>query len=236
MDENNGDQRFQSRYSTRTWKGCCVVPLVVTIGLLLLTFGAGLFDRPARTPSAPGTPPDSRNPQEFIRFGKAFFAIAQGADKLNEQGFKELDKFTRHQRNAAGLKSAFRKASLANHEAAAGYRRLEIPDSLAAQDKCRLAVDRIGESFRARERACETIIRWADDSNNQDIAREYAKHATNINTLTQEGLAAFAEAAQANEVTGEDAREFLPEAIRQKVTQFRMAPLAQDADVRKIGQ
>ena len=234
MDENNNDERFRSRYSTRTWRGCCIVPILAVLGVLLLTFAAGLFNRPAPTPQPGGTTPSTGQREAFVAFGKQFFAIAQAADQTNEQGFRELEKFSRQQGNAAGVKSAFRKAVLANHEAAQKYRNLRVPSGLAAQDKLRLAVAKIGQSFTAREQACEAIIRWADKPNDQDIAQEYAGHAQDVNTLTQDGLQAFAEAAKANGVTDKDVREFLPQNVQQKATQFRIAPVGEDNQIRKL--
>lgn len=234
MNQNNEDERFRSRYTTRTWRGCCIVPIIASIALLILTFTAGLFDRPIRTNQTPEQAAASPHRQEFIEFGKAFFAIAQGADEVNEQGFRELDKFSRQQDNASGVKSVFRRAAIANQQAAEKYRDLRIPRNLDAQAECRESVSKIGQSFTARQNACETIIRWADDPNNQEIAEEYAKHASDVNTLTQEGLAAFAEAAKANGVTEEDAREFLPESVAQKVMQFD-SRIGDDVGARKLG-
>lgn len=235
MDENSNDERFRSRYPTRTWRGCCIVPLVAVIGILLLTFAAGLFNRPA--PDAQQEDPSSGSPQReaFIAFGKQFFAIAQGADQTNEQGFRELERFSRQQGNADSVKSAFRKAAIANHEAAAKYERLRIPPELAARDKLRVAVEKVGQSFTEREQACEAVIRWADNPDDREIAQEYAQHAQNVNTLTQDGLREFAEAAQANGVTDEDAREFLPQNVQHKATQFRTAPIGGDGQIRKLG-
>ncbi len=234
MNQNNDDERFRSQYSTRTWRGCCIVPIIASVALLILTFTAGLFDRPIRTDQTPERAAASPHRQEFIEFGKAFFAIAQTADEVNEQGFRELDKFSRERGNASGVKSVFRRAAAANQEAARNYRNLRIPLSLDAQTECREAVSKVGQSFTARQNACEIIVRWADDPNNQEIAQEYARYASDVNTLTQEGLAAFAEAAKANGVTEEDARQFLPEAIGQKVMRFD-SRIGDDAGVRKLG-
>ncbi|GEM_PF-5061791 len=233
---NENDERFRSRYTTRTWKGCCVVPIVAVIGLLVISFSAGLFDRPVRAPNPADTTQTSPNRQEFIAFGKQFFAIAQSADELNEQGFAELERFSRQEGSAESVKGAFRKAAVANHEAAERYKKLAIPTNLAARDKLQVAIEKISQSFTARERACGTIIRWADDPQNQEIAREYAQVAESVNTLTQEGLRSFAEAAEANGVTSEDAREFLPESVQQKASQFRTAPVGGDAGIHKLGR
>ena len=234
MDDNNNDERFRSRYTTRRWTGCCIVPILAVLAVLLLTFGAGLFNRPALTPQPRDTAgPETSQRQAFIAFGKQFFAIAQAADKKNELGFREMEKFSQRQGDASGMKSAFRKAVLANHEAAEKYRSLRIPSGLAARDKLRVAVARIGQSFTAREQACETIIRWADKPNDQVIAQEYAGHAQDVNTLTREGLEAFADAAKANGLTDQDAREFLPDSVEHKATQFGTAP-AGEGGIRKL--
>jgi len=221
MNEDN-DERFQSSYSTRTWRGCCVVPVVSIVAILVLALAAGLFDRPTNRPDSPGTAQTSKNRLQFIEFGQTFFAIAQTADKINEQAFEELDKFTRQQRSARSLKSAFARASMANRRAAEKYKNLDVPSALSAQKKCREAVDKIAESFTARRNACEAVIQWADDPNDKQIAQRYARHAQDVTTLTQAGLTAFADAAKRNGVTDQDAHEFLPQALQQSMSQFGM--------------
>lgn len=220
------EEEYRSAYTRRTWRSCCLAPAIAVAVIFLLTVVAGLFGpeprkgtSPAERPAADGKSSLERR-QAFVRFGKQYFAIARKTDDLNEKAFVELERLGRGQGSPAKVKAAFRGAADANRLAAAQYKTLAVPAVLLAQEKCQDAMNTMSDAFEARRRACEIVVRWTDDTESQTLAGQYARHADEVNRLTAAGLAALGAAAEANGVTEDDVRRFLPASGGRRATQF----------------
>lgn len=214
------DQGFdgESRYSRRTWLTCCIAPSLAIGAILVLTIVASLFsprqrvDLPTRREPPSTAPETQQRRDEFVKFGKEYFAIAARADKYNEEGFAQLDKFMRGHSTIGNVHDAFAKAAKANSKAAKEFKALNIPDNLISKDKLRQSLDIMSDAYEARRRACEILVGWNGDMRDQTTAQRYSVQAEEINRLTLEGLQLLGAAADDNGLTRDDVEKFLPKA------------------------
>lgn len=197
--------------SSRTWRACCLAPALAIGSILLLVVGASLFN--SRPASRHPAPPRSHTREAFIQFGREFFVIAKSADKVSEQAFKTLQSKIQGSGSMEEVHSAFQEASDANRRASDDFMKLKIPQSLQSQSKLRLSVATMSKAYYARKLACDILVEWNGDLNDQQTGEKYRRQVEDINRLTQEGLGYLADAANDNGVTEEDARRFVPSAI-----------------------
>lgn len=208
----------ESRYSRRTWLTCCVAPILALGALLVLTIAAGLFsprqrvDLPTRREPPSTSPEAQRRRDDFVKFGKEYFAIAARADKYNEAGFRQLNRFVRGNNTIGNVHDAFAEAAKANGKAAKEFKTLKIPDNLNSKDKLRQSLDIMSDAYEARRRACEILVSWNGDMRDETTAQRYSAQAQEINRLTLEGLRLLGAAADDNGLTRDDVEKFLPKA------------------------
>lgn len=191
--------------------------MLALLAVLLIAAAAGLFS--PRPGSKPNIAAETR--EEFIQFGKDFFAIARKADQSSEQAFKALESMLQGGGSIEDVHSAFREASTANGQAANDFKGLEIPASLQSQSNLTKSVDAMSRAYYARKLACDILVDWNGDLNDQVIADKYTRQVQDINRLTQEGLALLANAARDNGITEDDASRFLPAAILSEESPFQ---------------
>ena len=210
--------RPEGEVNRRKWTACCLAPMLAAGAILLIVAGASLYNsHPSlRKPAAQTT----ANREEFVRFGRAFFAITTRADKASEQAFKTLQTMVNGNGSIEEVHSAFRTASTANRRASDEFKVLDIPPSLQSQSKLSQSTDTMSKSYYARKVACDILVDWNGDLNDQEIADKYRRQVQDINHLTQEGLSQLADAARDNGVTENDVRKFLPSAIFSEVNPF----------------
>lgn len=208
------DERFRPEHSTRTWRACCVAPIMATVILLVLAVTASLYDRRTPGPSPSPSPSEANNArrEDFIRFGKQYFAIAERADKVNERAFAEIERMAQGESSIEAVHEAFSAAAQANGQAAREYKELEIPDSLTSRSKISQSLDIISQAYDHRRRACEIVVGWNGDPQDSETAERYRVEAETVNRLTREALQHLGEAATANGVTREDVQRFVPSA------------------------
>lgn len=211
----------ESAIGSRRWKACCLVPALALAAVLLFVVGGSLFSIRPKPKQAPVRTKDTT--EDFIRFGREFFAITRRADTASEQAFKALEAMLQGGGSIEDVHSAFREASTANAQASAEFKALAIPKSLQSQSKLRQSVDTMSRSYYARKLACDILVDWGGDLNDQEIAGRYRGQVEDINRLTQEGLSYLAEAARDNGITQDDARRFLPAAIFSEKNPFEAA-------------
>ena len=227
QDEGEPEAPDESAYPPRTWRTCCLAPLIAVSAILLLTVAASLFSPQPRRPSFTQNQQTQAQDKEagrrreaFVQFGKVYFAIAAGADKYNEAGFRELDKMARGSASLNNVHSTFAKAGEANAKAAEEFKAVSIPANLRSRSRLRQSLDTMSNAYGTRRRACETIAGWNGDVNDQATAQIYRSHADEINRLTLEGLRYLGEAADNNGLTREDVEKFLPAAGSTKAVTF----------------
>ena len=219
QDEGEPEAPTESTYPPRTWRTCCLAPLIAVSAILLLTIAAGLFSpqprRPGfiRNPQMQARDKEARQRREvFVQFGRTYFAIAARADKYNEAGFKALEKMARGNGSLSDVHSTFTRAGQANARAAEEFRSAKIPSNLRSRQKLRQSLDTMSRAYDARRHACETIAAWNGDTNDRATAQIYRSQAEEINRLTLEGLRYLGGAADDNGLTREDVDKFLPAA------------------------
>lgn len=182
--------------------------------LLILAVSAGLFSPRPRFPETREPAVQDKAAQErreaFIKFGQNYFAIAQKADRVNEQAFERLESMTRGSGSIQDVHAAFRKAAEANRAASAEFKALQVPMNLQSQSKLRQSLDTMSKAYDARGLACDILVEWNGDMNDRATAERYGRQVEEINRLTLEGLGYLREAADDNKLTKEDAQEFLP--------------------------
>lgn len=217
IPENQPDFGDRSEYSRTTWRACCMAPSIAIGVLLILTLGVGLLStrgtrQPAnRTNTRASASPEVR--QAFIGFGKQYFAIADRADNQNEAAFKVLRSYAGGNNSIEEVHSAFRTATDGNRRASQEFKALRVPQQCTSREKMQRSLDTISRAYDARRRACETIVGWNGDANDQATADRYRKQAEEVNTLTREGLTYLGEAASENGLTADDVKKFLPSAM-----------------------
>ncbi len=220
MEENRpGEQErqeieYRPTHSRRTWRACCLAPMLAVAALLILTVGAGLFGPGARLPQIGeqevGDEAAQKRRETFVEFGRDYFAIVQKADRINEQAFSELQSLVQGSGSIEDMHAAFRKAADANSRASAELRALPVPQGLLSQSKLRQSVDMMSKAYAARKLACEVLAEWNGDVDDQVTAERYRRHVAEVNQLTTEGLRRLGEAAKDNGLTREDAEKFVP--------------------------
>ena len=213
-------------HSRRTWRACCLAPTIAAVVILLLAVGAGLLGPRPRLPQTAEQPVRGEASEDrreaFMDFGKTYFAVAQRADKVSEQAFKELDALAQGGGSIEDVHAVFRNAADANEKASEEFKALPVPPTLLSQSKVRQSLDVMSEAYDARRRACEIIIAWDGDINDRSVAESYGRQAERINRLTLEGLRHLGAAAKDNGLTKEDAEKFLPAASLLKAREFRV--------------
>ena len=195
------------------------MPTLALAALLIFVVAAGLFNQRPGSRQTAVAPKVTH--EEFILFGREFFAIATRADKASEEAFKALEAMIRGGGSIEQVHSAFQEASAANGRASDEFKVLEIPASLQSQPKLRQSVDTMSKAYYARKLACDIMVSWNGDLSDQQIADKYRRQVEDINRLTQEGLGYLAEAARDNDITQDDARRFLPAAIFSERSPFQ---------------
>jgi len=219
QDEGEPGAPSESAYPPRTWRTCCLAPLIAISAILLLTIGAGLFSPQARRPRSPqgaetrDRDKEARQRREaFVRFCRTYFTIAARADRYNEAGFRELEKMAKGNGSLGDIHLAFARAGEANAKAAEEFKSAEIPSNLRSKSKLRQSLDTMSNAYDARRRACKTIAAWNGDVNDRATGQIYRSQAEEVNRLTLEGLRHLGAAADDNGLTKEDVEKFLPAA------------------------
>jgi hypothetical protein len=226
MDENTPEVQDQNtpnqpEHSPRTWRACCLVPMLAAALVLIIVIGASLHSPMGRKlgdKAAPSTDAATQARREaFIQFGKDYFAIAIKADEVNRVAFDTLQAMVQGGGSLDQVHGAFRKAADANARAATDLKALPIPTSLRSQDKLRQSIDSISRSFAMRHDVCLLLVQWNGDTKDQATAMQYNAMGEKINKLTEDGLNYLGEAAKDNELTSDDVRKFVPEQVRQSM-------------------
>lgn len=214
MYEGGPVNPYESAHNPRTWRACCLAPIIAIIALLVLSIGAGLYSPQPRFPQnnepAADDPESLARRESFVGLGQSFFGIADRADKYNETAFQELDAFIRDNSTIDRVNASFAEAGIANTKAAEEYKALQIPENLLDQDGLRKSLDSMSESYNARRRACDILSTWNGDLEDEETANRYQKEVRDINRLTMDGLRQLGEAATTNGLTQEDVERFLP--------------------------
>lgn len=205
------EEQFRSRHSTRAWRACCLVPMLVLVALLIFSIAASLYSGRGRNESPRGRGPDVRK-QDFIDFGKAYFAIAYKADKSSKAAFDELRSLGEGKGSIERVHDAFRQAAVANGKAAEEFRMLDIPQTLTSQSDLNESVNVMSQAYTAKQEACEVILSWNGDENDRTVADKYMSKVHEIHQLSDEGLRHLVQAANDNGLTRDDIREFAPKA------------------------
>lgn len=226
MDENTPDvqdqnSRNQPEHSPRTWRACCLAPTLALALILIISIGASLYSPVTRKLGGKTAQPTDAATQAlrdaFVEFGKKYFAIALKADRVNRVAFDALQAKVQGGGTLDQVHSAFRKAADANAQAAAELDALTIPTSLRSQDKLRLSIDSISQSFAMRHDVCMLLVQWNGDTKDQATADRYNSMGEKINKLTEDGLTYLGEAAKDNQLTSDDVRKFVPAEVGQSM-------------------